>query len=313
MEQSIIIINPYCQHGKGWKRWLAVRDEVYQRLTENVIEIVLERGVHLNKTLQPVLKNESQTFLISAGGDGSVNCLVNYLMHEQKECLPKITLGAIGLGSSNDFLKPFDDHIRNIPVRLNFKENRIRHDVGVASYLDADNRPQQKYFIVNASIGVTAEANWQFNHPGPLLGSLKKISVPVSILYTAISTIIKAKSVPITLTYNSKKTTTAISNINILKVPYVSGSFYYNQPVSRDDGRLSINTCFEMSRMELLSVLSGLQKGRFVATDKTTSDFTQFISMKAKVPFVFEYDGETAKTHELKLSILPNALSVVKS
>ena len=313
MEQSILIINPYCHHGKGWKLWLAIRDEVYRRLPGNIMEILLEKGEHFHKTLQPLLKNECRKFLISAGGDGSVNYLVNYLMQDQKETLPMITLGAVGLGSSNDFLKPFADRIRNIPVRLNFKGDRLRHDIGIVSYRDTDNHVQKKYFIVNASIGVTAEANWQFNHPGLLLRSLKKISIPASIFYTAVSTIIRARSVPLTLAYNEKKNSAAISNMNILKVPYVSGSFYYDQSIARDDGRLSINTCFGMSRIELLAVLSGLQKGRFASTDKTRSDFTQFISIKANESFVFEYDGETGKTNELSVSILPNVLSVVKS
>ena len=50
-------------------------------------------------------------------------------------------LGAIGLGSSNDFHKPFKQNNKNVPIRLNFTE-AIPHDLGEVVY--ANNKDELK-------------------------------------------------------------------------------------------------------------------------------------------------------------------------
>src|SRR5687767_3324052 len=105
MDKTIIVVNPDCHQKKGWKRWLSIRDDIYRYLPGSIEEIVLEQGTFMNQRLAPLLLQEGKKLLISAGGDGSINYLVNYLIKEKQKDLPSITLGAIGLGSSNDFLK----------------------------------------------------------------------------------------------------------------------------------------------------------------------------------------------------------------
>ena len=79
-QQILFIVNPYCHQGKGWKRWLSVRDEMQRRMPAVTKEIILEKGLFLQDSLEPVLEASAQTCLISAGGDGSIHYLVNYLM-----------------------------------------------------------------------------------------------------------------------------------------------------------------------------------------------------------------------------------------
>jgi diacylglycerol kinase (ATP) len=308
---TAIIINPYCCQGQGWKKWLRVKEEIYKLLPASTKEFVLENGVELPELLDNLLPTATKTILISAGGDGSHNHLINYLMHLPKAQLDAVSLGTIGLGSSNDFLKPFNNKIVNVPVNINYTKGSFLHDVGVCNYIDEDGRRDEKYFIVNASFGVTAEANWKFNHPGSVLRSLKKMNIGAAIIYTALSTIFQHKNVSCTIKYYYKKMNACISNINILKIPYVSGNLFYKQKIERNDGRLSLNACFNMSSVELLTVLKRLGKGEFKITEKTISTLINEFQMEALTPFVFEYDGETAKTTSIHISILPKAIKIL--
>ena len=286
---------------------------MYKRLPSAEAEIVLEKGVNLTEVLPALLSSDEKLCFVSAGGDGSVHYLVNHLLTTPRNSTQQVTLGAIGLGSSNDFLKPFGEKIRNIPVRINRSGGSFLHDVGVATYRDEAGCLQKKYFIVNASLGVTAQANSNFNNPGTTLKFLKKHFSSGAILYTAVSTILSHKNTPFHLKYNDTELMVSISNINILKLPYVSGSFFYNQDISRDDGQLGLNVCMNMTKRELLYVLGKLQKGKFPAFEKTISVFTNNVSLTADESFVFECDGETEKATSLHVTILPNALSVLKS
>ena len=273
MQKAVIIINASCHQGKGWKRWQSIRGEVLQRLPAGCKEVVLEKGVILKELLQPHLGQNERTLIVSAGGDGSVHYLVNHLLKDGKEYASNVTLGAIGLGSSNDFLKPFGEKIKGIPVRINCGNGSLLHDTGMATYLDDANLEQKKFFIVNASVGVTAKANWNFNNPGFFLRMLKKQATGAAIVYTAVSTILGHRNQNLSLSFNERMLITSVSNINILKIPFVSGSFFYKQPVLPDDGQLALNICMNMSKRELLSVLNHLQKGNFTASNKTITQY----------------------------------------
>jgi diacylglycerol kinase (ATP) len=313
LNNGIILINPYCCQGRGWKRWLQIRDEVHRATGMPMHDIVLEKGIQLEDVLSPALNATAATGIISAGGDGTMHYLVNYLMTGEKISLENIYVGAIGLGSSNDFLKPYGQKIKGLPVRINFQGGHISHDVGMATYSNNVAKDQKKYFIVNASFGVTATANWNFNTPGPMLKFLKKNNTGAAIVYTAISTILGYSNHTCTLSYHNNSLHVPVSNINILKIPFVSGSFFYDQPLTRDDGNLGMNACVRMSRWELLSVLRKLQKGRFPVSHKTITATVKEFHLSSEIPFIFECDGETEKADTISVYILPNALKVLKS
>ncbi len=62
---------------------------------------------------------------IAAGGDGTVNLLLNAVM-ELGSGVTDIRIGAVGLGSSNDFHKPHgpDSVIAGVPVRVDCNSAR---------------------------------------------------------------------------------------------------------------------------------------------------------------------------------------------
>jgi diacylglycerol kinase (ATP) len=313
LQKAVIIINPACHQGKGWRRWLSIRREVQQRMPANCKEVVLENGVTLKEVLHPDVQQGEPILIVSAGGDGSMHYLVNYLLKQERENARHVTLGAIGLGSSNDFLKPFEEKIKGVPVRINQRGGIVLHDTGIATYSDDANLEQKKFFIVNASVGITAEANWNFNHPGTFLRLLKKEAIRAAIIYTAVSAIVRHRNNALSLMFNEQKLITSISNINILKIPFVSGSFYYRQPIRRDDGQLGLNVCMNMSKLELLSILIQLQRGQFPSSGKTLTEFTTGIHIIGDHAFVFECDGETEKTRSLNITLLPNAITVLRN
>jgi diacylglycerol kinase (ATP) len=311
--QSIIIINPYSQQQRGWQRWLSIRQEVLNSLNGPVTEMVVEKGMDLKSSLIPQLKGDEPFCLISAGGDGSVNYLINSLMNLPMIQRENIVIGAIGLGSSNDFLKPFSNRIRGIPVRINLNGAIKNRDVGRADFHNINGAGHSKYFVVNASFGVTATANWNFNHPGSVLKFLQGTSTSSAIAYTAINTIFNHQNINCSIEYDDVILRAAISNINILKIPYVSGSLWYQQEISEDDGKLGMHICRDMDQMNLLKVLFNLSKGEFNEGEKTISRIIQSFRLSAKQPVVFECDGETELISDVSIKVIPAALKFLMS
>jgi diacylglycerol kinase family enzyme len=301
-----ILINPYSHQGKGWKRWQLVKDKVLAELGE-ARELICEKGIALSQLL-PSFDDDRQHVIISAGGDGSMNYLCNFLLREIPGAIPRIRIGAIGLGSSNDFLKPFQRSIHNIPLRINLARPGYWQDAGLATYIDNQNKTGQKYFIVNASFGATAQGNWNFNHPGPVLKFLKRTHTGLAIQYTSMSTILGFRNKSCTILYNNQQQKISLSNINILKIPFVAGSLRYDQPISPDDERFGLNICKDMNRLELIKTLLDLSKGKFEGNDKKHSGYVNEFELSADSPIVFECDGETEKVSRVQIKLLPRAL-----
>lgn len=311
MKRSVhIVVNANCHQERGWKRWLSIKDEVLRRLPGANI-IPTSNATEAGEQLRSLLLADTEPIIISAGGDGSVHFLANLILGMPGVDSTKISLGAIGLGSSNDFLKPFQTLVGKIPVRINTAIQAVHHDAGRVRYIDAEGRWKEKFFIVNASFGVTAEGNWNFNYPGTVLRRLKQINTGAAIAYTAVSTILAHRNKTVWLQYDGVARQAVVSNINILKIPYVSGSLHYKQEILPADGKLGVNICFGMRRHELFQTLIQLEKGRFEPSEKRSSVFTDGFCLKADQPVVFECDGETEMSRHVEISVLPKAICVL--
>ncbi|UCC11279.1 MAG: acylglycerol kinase family protein, partial [candidate division WOR-3 bacterium] len=163
-----VFINPCSNYGKSLRQWETIKDEVRTRMGKLETEQILN-PVEIIPEISKSLKRGEDIF-IAAGGDGTVNLLLNAIMQAGGD--RDVTIGAVGLGSSNDFHKPFgeDAFIKGVPVKIDFK-NAFPRDVIRIRYRNATGHPDTRYCLINASAGLTAEANAFFN----LHGSFMKI------------------------------------------------------------------------------------------------------------------------------------------
>jgi diacylglycerol kinase family enzyme len=153
----LALVNPHAGGGKGLARWERVRDAVAARVG-SVATVLPADAAEAREAIRRALWDGERDF-IAAGGDGTVNLVVNTLLaHVTVAERQRLRLGAVGLGSSNDFHKPHraDGWIGRIAVRLRF-DQAVAHDVGRLRYLLPDGEWRCRRFILNASIGVTAE------------------------------------------------------------------------------------------------------------------------------------------------------------
>ena len=196
-----IIINYAANNGRAKKRWIQIKEEVLNSFPTNTILIPFEPPFDIELCLKGLVENQRVDVIISAGGDGSANYILNALMKLENIDLKKITLGGIGLGSSNDFIKPKKRSIQNVPVRLNFESVKLV-DIGKLNYTQEDNQKTTRYFIANSSMGVTAEANYLFNQNYGIIGFLKNKLTDLAIICAALKTIFTFRNYPISIEYN---------------------------------------------------------------------------------------------------------------
>ena len=298
-----LFLNPRCRYGAGRSRWEKIKAEVHHRLGSLEIEEILspdEMAFQVSRAL-----GNGETRFIAAGGDGTVNLLLNAVMQLSED--PDLVIGAVGLGSSNDFHKPFqrETSIHGIPTRVDF-QNAAPCDVMRTDYRDHHGHGKTRFCLINASIGLTAEANALFNSRGRGMKMLQRLSVDAAITAAALKAIFTGADIPCRLTVDGgEEQLFYVTNLGIVKNPHFAGSLCYDTSIEPDDGKLGIHLSEGLSRGERLGLLAALYRHRFQGRPKSRSWMATRLSVESDRVFAVEMDGEVVHTSRAEFRILP--------
>jgi diacylglycerol kinase (ATP) len=305
----LIFLNKKASGGNALKKWKSLISQNLLGGSLNILDCDLPESKIVLLVLAALSKGETE--FVAAGGDGTINYLLNLLINNLSLSeLQNIKLGAIGIGSSNDFHKPFNfDRFNGIPAKLDFISSAFR-DVGcIEAIINGD--VVKKYFLINASVGITADANNFFNFPDHFLIYTKKINTELSIFYAAIKTILKHKNFEVIISSNETGTFKSnLTNIGIIKNPNFSGNLNYGGVPHYYNGKFGIHLCYDMNKYETVRLLCALNFGDFDTVSKKRSWESNAIIMKSNQLFNVEYDGEVIQTNDVTISVKQKFLQV---
>jgi len=307
----IIFINPFASAGRAQKKWITIESFISENF-DPVQIVLLSKENRLEKCI-PEFINQGYREFVAGGGDGTFNLLLQNIINFATPLqLNQIKIGAIGLGSSNDLHKPFKvkNTIKKVPYLLDFNSSQLR-DIGALSYIDDTGIKHKRYWLINASIGITAQANLFFNNPDLVLHYLKKTLTNSAILYAALKTIIFYRNKQINVKIgNQKSNHINLTNMGVVKSPYFSGNLAYDTPFKKDNGQFYVNISRDMHLLNTLSLLWNLSQHRFCGLPKTETRHSSHIKVTAEQPFAVEFDGEVIATQNAEFFINKSKIGV---
>jgi diacylglycerol kinase (ATP) len=305
MPRPLVFLNPGCNYATGRSRWNKVETGLRVRIGEFDVEELRSEGA-VKEQVRAAFVRGIRNFA-AAGGDGTVNLVANALLELGER---GVVLGAVGLGSSNDFHKPFrkEDFIAGMPVRVEFARARpvdvIRIEYGPepAAY---------RFCLLNASIGITAEANAFFNTRTAIIQALQRVSQDLAVTAAALRSLFTFKDIPARLSIDDElERNLSITNLGIIKRPNFAGSLKYDTEVSLDDGRLGINATYGLSLFGRVAALTALSRGRFQGRPNTLCRHGTDVRVTSERAFAVELDGEVVRTRSARFSVMPKAIEV---
>jgi len=306
----IILLNKYSNGGKGFRRWEKFKPELEGKYIRDNYTLIYDFEVFSKRLHQEFESGER--FLVAAGGDGTINFLLNQIMQMRKNERTQLTMGAIGLGSSNDFHKPLsEDRYLNgeVPVKLDY-ENAAEHNVGQVDFEDENGKWQRRYFIINCSVGIIAQANYLFNSKEKVVKWLKSKWVEGTIWYSALKTLFAAKNVQTKIKVENKSFSTEVTSLSVVINPHVSGNFCYDFKISSQSDFLGVALCERMGILCRLRTILSLTRGKFVGLPKTRSWMSKEVEIKPDSPTPLELDGEVFLARKIKIKLLQGILKV---
>jgi diacylglycerol kinase (ATP) len=301
--RAIIVLNPAARHGTALARFSTVSDLLRQRFDARVIPTDLQ-GVWWTRLRQEM--GVGADVVLAAGGDGTVGAVASELLGSPKA--RHVALGAVGLGSSNDFHKPFGATYSGVPLRIDLGGASLR-DVGRATYSTDGELPMERTFLVSASLGITARANALFNEGrAALLRFLKRRWVDGAVFYAALAALTSHVNVRARVRLEAEESEFELSNLSVLKTPFLSGCLHYDTPIVPDSGLLAANLCHGMSRTALVRTLLGLVRGHFAERPLTRHWLSRRVDVVLRSATPLELDGEVVRARRVSFDVLPRRI-----
>lgn len=302
-----VIFNPTAGKGSALKKLPIIK----KILDDNNLKYDIHTTERIGHaiTLTKVLCMKSDTAIIAAGGDGTINEVINGLMMT-KDKLPEFNpiFGVLTIGSGNDFAfgagvpSTIEDCLKAL-INGDIKPM----DVGL---IKGGNFPDGRYFGNGIGVGFDTIVGLE-------AAKMKHIHGAAGYIVAALKTIITYPAAPeIEMDINGEKGIYTPALVSIMNGRRMGGAFFMAPDGKNDDGLFNLCMTQQGTRRKLLQTMFHYTKGTQGKLDNTKTALISSITLKAlKGEMAVHADGETIceKGKILEISCIPNALNIIKA
>jgi diacylglycerol kinase (ATP) len=250
MKKYKIIANPNAGHGKGAR----AIPKIGQELTRLGLDFDLVRTERVGHAIQlaHAAALEGYEVIVAAGGDGTVNEVLNGLMEARQVSENRPALGILCTGRGNDFAPCLNIPEDLAPAFQVLKEDQRRIiDIG---RVRGGKFPQGRYFANNVGVGFDA------------IGTIEVAKLPewgmLSFLIAILKTIfLFYKGPTVRLDYDDQTLTTSTLMLLTMNGKRMGTGFKMAPDAKPDDGLFDLVIVRQVSRLRIFSLIPHFMKG----------------------------------------------------
>lgn len=299
-----IILNPTSGSGTGLRAQPQI-EKLLSQAGESFNLVRTEYSGHGIELTRQAVKTGCKG-IVAAGGDGTVNEVINGLMQAQLEGFPSPPLGVLSVGRGNDFAGSM-----GIPTDLEgavqalVEGKRRIIDIGKVT---GGAYPQGRYFGNCVGVGFDAVTTIQVQ-------KLPRWGGYASFMVAVLKTVFLYNKAPTATTIYDDRTLTQRSLlISIMNGRRLGGGFYMAPDSQPDDGLFDLCIAEQMSPFEVLKMIPHFTKGDQATQPAIKTGRAARISINAiDGPLPAQTDGEIISvdgTH-LEIEALPRQLEII--
>jgi YegS/Rv2252/BmrU family lipid kinase len=298
------IVNPNAGNGKGKKDWDRIAS-LFAREGIPVSAITTERKGHAIDLTREAIEAGYRK-IISVGGDGTLNEVVNGIFAQSKLSPKDVVIGLIPVGTGNDWGRMFGIPLIYEGAVKVIKENKIMpHDIGMISYYSGTQQ-YSKYFINIAGLGFEAMVVMKTNKQKD-----KGRSNQAIYFYNLLSCLISYKITKAEITIDGKTVTSRIFSVNVGNGRYCGGGMRQTPNALPDDGFFDVTVIKDVGRLEIIRSLKLLYDGTILSHPKVDGYRCKNIRVTSETVLYTDADGESLGHTPAEFSIIPSGINVV--
>lgn len=295
MTTAKIIVNPYAGR---WKAKAAI-PEIERACREIGLEyeLVVTEGPGHGIALAREAALAGFSPIVSAGGDGSINEVLNGLMHAAGDGVAG-PLGIIPLGSADDFADMLGLEKKVAGACRVIQAGHVRTvDVGLVN---------GRYFDNNSAVGLE-----------PMVtitqAAMKRLKGTPRYVVAALKAILRHRPWRMRLAWDDGRYEGPVTLVSVGNTRRTGGVFWMTPRAELDDGLLDFVFAGDLGRFKLLRLLPTTFNGSHIEHPEVSYARMTRLTIECDPPTPIQTDGEvfeTAATH-VEYTILPGRLRVI--
>lgn len=299
-----VILNPHAGAGKGSRDRKKIIDILKSSGLNYVLHVSEFPGHAVNIAKELAYKGE--TNFIAAGGDGTLNEIVNGFFNGRGAVPSNVVIGMIPVGTGNDWIKTFgipDDYEKAMQIILAGK--KVTQDVGEINY-SRNGSDTKRYFVNIAGFGfdglVASNAN-----------NLKAKGITGFRVYveSLFSSFLKFSASKTIIEIDGMRVEKNLFSASVGIGKYNGGGMMQVPEANPVQGIFHITLISKIGLWGILKNFRGLYNGRFIR-DRRVSTYTgKAVNIIPSSPLPGEADGETLGEGSFNIRILPHGLTVI--
>jgi YegS/Rv2252/BmrU family lipid kinase len=302
--KNFVIVNPNSANRKTEKEWKYIEKEIRKNIGDFDFKFT-SAPFEATSICREAVKAGYQ-MIISVGGDGTLNEVVNGFFENEKMINPDVVLGIISRGTGCDLIKTLSisKEIDKAIERIKYG-NIKKFDIGKIIFLNKENREITRYFINIADFGIGGEIVERVNRTTKIFGGF------ISFLWGTLITALKYKEKFVEIYIDDeKKFEGKIKNVAVANGKFFGGGMQISPLSKMDDGILDIIIIPEVGYYEGIKIFSSLYKGKILENKKIKFFNGKKVFANSNDVVLIDVDGEQPGKLPAKFEILENILNI---
>ncbi len=299
-----IILNPVSGHGNGARKLPAIEAALARQGIAYDLTCTEQRGHAIELAAQAA--QAGAEVIVSAGGDGTLNEVLNGVMRGRRSADAQPAIGVIGVGRGNDLAGsigiPAD--LEQACILLKTAPRR-RIDIGrVTGGIFSDGR----YFINCVGIGFDAVVTIE-------VAKLPRWGGFLSFMAGIFETIFLYNRAPqATIEFDGQVITQRSLMISMMNGVRLGGGFYMTPDSKPDDGLIDLCIAEQMSSLQIVRLIPHFMKGTHVSQKRIRMERAAKVQITAlDGPLPAHADGEIFSTdgRSIQVEMLPRQIDII--
>ncbi|MEX0717421.1 MAG: diacylglycerol kinase family protein [Planctomycetaceae bacterium] len=278
----------------GAERQRDILDELARRPGMTIVETVTsEETRHAAKSA-----SHDYRTLIAAGGDGTINAVVNGMMSGGGGA----RLGVLPLGSGNDLC-------RTLGIPLDPFEAAVALDEGHSARIDLVEvrTADERKWCVNMATGGNSSRIDEC-----LTDELKRRWGPLCYFRGALSVVPDLSEYDVSLRIDSRPPERfSATNVILGNGRTAAGGLEIAPRANPQDGRLEVIVISGQSAFDVVALTARLLSGDYLDSEQVTYRQARRVEIASDPPFAFSIDGDPLEADRYVFEVLPRALEVI--
>jgi len=305
VSKVIAVVNPNSANASTGREWPSI--EAALKAGIGGFDVRFTSEPHDATAIVVEALREGYETIISVGGDGTNNEIVNGFFKDDEPINPNARLGIICRGTGADLIKTLKipkDPEQAAGVIARGRTKRI--DVGRLTFRDHVGAEVRRHFVNIASFGMGGAVDERVNRTTKVFGGF------VSFLWATFITFFTYRNPPVSVTVDGgAPEEMKITNIAVANGRYFGGGMMVAPKAEMDDGLFDVIFIGTMTVPEALGSISQIYKGTHLDHPKVRHMRGKRVEATSSERVLLDVDGEQPGMLPASFEIVPSAIEVL--